>query len=192
MKKILSLEKNVFFVAYLIALYVLITIDFVVSDRYLEQGIYRSLHIWETFVISIILALIISVFHYIKHKKTYQGICFQVIEKYAIKDQYERFMAIKECIEKYEYLGKRNLKRNVYVIEASIERDQTYSVVFPIMITVVSALFIEKEIIPITSPVVMLLISLLVLKVVEMLSIIPRNAFIKKVVECIKNERKLQ
>ena len=60
------------------------------------------------------------------------------------------------------------------------------------MTTIVTALFIEKEIVPITSPVVMILITLLVLEVVEISSIIPRNAFIKKVVECIKKEHNLQ
>lgn len=191
-KRFWLMEKNVLFRSYVILIYTLITVDDVVRSTYIEQGIYIKNYTGLCFVISIILAFIISLVDYALRKKIIEGICFQVIEEYSIKEQYERFLAIKKCIERFKYQNRCNLKRNVYVIEAAIERDQTYSIVFPLMITILTTLFIEKEIIPITSPIAMIMITLLVLVVLDIIFIIPRNAFIKKVIECIKKEHGLQ
>lgn len=191
-EKFLIIEKNVLIVSYIVLIYTLTSVNYVISRIYIEEGIYIKIYGVELFVISIISAIVMALLDYIKRKEIAKGICFQVIEKYGIRDQYERFLAVKKCIESFEKNGKRNIRRNVYVIEASIERDQAYSVVFPLIITITTAIFIEKELISITSPVSMIMITLVALSVVEIVSIIPRNAFIKKVVECIKKEHKIE
>lgn len=189
-KRFWMIEKNIFIISYVITIYTLIAIGYFVSDLIIEY-ISARMEIFIIFSLTIIISFVVSLIDYIKRKEVAKGICYQVLEKCAIRDQYERFLAIKKCIETYKRHGKCNIRRNIYVIEASIERDQAYTVVFPLIITIVTALFIEKEIISILSPVSLMLFSFLVLSVKEIITIIPRNAFIKKVVECIRKENNL-
>ena len=188
-KRFFMLEKNVFFVCYIIVIYMIITLD---NIAFMKNEKYVPINVILMYIVSILVAFIVALIDYHRRKEIIDGICFQVIEKYKIKDQYERFLAIKFCIETYETKEKQhNVEMNVNVIEASIERDQAYSVAYPLMITITTALFIDKEIIPVTSPLSMVLLTLLALAVIELVMIIPRNAFIKKVVESIKREKNL-
>lgn len=191
-KQFIYVEKNTLNISYITIIYVLSAVSSFVIDELVKSGFNMLKYIVSVFVITILLSIIISIIDYTKRKETVTGLCFQVVKKYRIRDQYERFLAIKKCIETYEKYNKHNVKRNIYVVEASLERDQAYSVVFPILITVITAIFVEKEILPITSPFTMFLITVVILSVVEIVCIIPRNAFIKKVLEYTKKEHKIE
>lgn len=192
-KQIFELEKKMFVTYYIIAIYTIITIYDITCTKALEQGVYMKMNVPLIFVGAIVVALLFVLYDYHKKKGIMNGICFIVLQKYKIKEQYERFVTIKQCIETFEDEdGNCDIWMNVNVIQASIERDQAYSVVYPLMITIVTALFIDKEIIPVTSPLSMILITLVAFAVIELVMIIPRNAFIKRVVECIKKEQKYE
>ncbi len=189
-KRFWMIEKKTFVISYVITIYILIAISYFVSDLIIEY-ISAGMEIFIIISLTIIIPVVVSLIDYIKSKEVAKGICFQVLEKCAIRDQYERFLAIKKCIETYKRHGKCKIQRNIYVIEASIEHDQAYSVVFPLILTIVTALFMEKEIISFYSPVSLMIFLVLLFAVIEIITIIPRNAFIKKVVEFIRKENNL-
>lgn len=191
-KRFLKIEKNILILSYILIIYTIIAIDSFTGVISKQTGKKIIVYIILMFAITFVFSLFIAFIDYRKKKELTKGICFKVLEKYEIKEQYARFLAIKKCIENYKIEGKKcNIKENVYVIEASIERDQAYSVVFPLMMTIIIALFIDKETIPMYSPIWMIMISLMAFAVIELVHIIPRNAFIKKVVEYIKKEHKI-
>ena len=80
------------------------------------------------------------------------------------------------------------MNSNIGVIEAAIEHDQARSVIYPVFITIISVFFYETDMISINSILGLFLVTIIVLSMLELVRQIPRNAFIKKVIENIKEE----
>ena len=189
-KRFLVYERIKLIEIYLCSIYVGIFLYEILSLNYLEYIVKYSIEILLIlFGASVFLSFLVAIIHYCMNQKLVNGICFKVLEEYKFREQYERFLAIKKCIKTFTYNSEKcDVKTNISVIEAAIEHDQAYSVLFPILTTIISVLFFEKDIFSITSPILWLITSLLVVSSVNLLYQIPRNAFIKKVIENIKEE----
>lgn len=143
----------------------------------------------------VVFPLVIVVIHYIFSKEIRNGLWISLMEQYEILEDYKRFVGIKDCVKNYKYTidnqETEDVLTNVNVVEAIIEREKTYSVLVPILITTVTALFIENEIFA-NNIILILLFSLLILVLLkELISQLPKYAFIKKVVASIREEIKV-
>lgn len=148
----------------------------------------------DIFVVLLLLAsllgsTVLTVMDLIIHPEIINSLCYKVVEKCQIREQYQRYLEIKECIETHNNSkGECDLETNIAVIEAAIEHDQAHSIVVPIFITATTAIFFENEQISVLSVGGSFLAILMILLIMALVKQIPRNAFIKKVVEKIKEE----
>lgn len=134
---------------------------------------------------AIITVTMFSVF--CRQKDVINGICFSVLEKCRIREQYKRFIEIKKCIETYkDEHGKCEIKTNVNVIAASIAFDSAKCIVYPILLTAIAF------VIPDSDNLVLIRMIIGIPTICALWSFarsISRNAFIKKVIECINDEQ---
>lgn len=144
----------------------------------------------------LVIPLPIVVIHYIINKDIRNGLWIRVMELYEIKEEYNRFVGIKECIKNYKYtVNNKEIKdvlTNINVIEASIERDNTFSVLAPIFLTVFTVIFIDNNKFSFDILVLLPIIALIFLAIIELINQLPKNAFIKKVVASIREDIKVE
>lgn len=140
-------------------------------------------------IISLLGSLVITITELLINPQIINSLCYKVIEKNQIKEQYQRFLEIRKCIVTHKNSeGKCDIETNIGVIEAAIEHDQAQSIVVPIFVTAITAVFFETGQISVLSIGGSFIAILIILLVVELVRQIPRNAFIKKAIEKIKEE----
>lgn len=142
---------------------------------------------WSTyFVLYVVTGLVTSIVIYVCYRVTGQninGLSYHVLIK---KDQYDRFIAVKKYVETYEHeAGKCNKKTNLRVVTAAIEFDQAQCIVMPIIFTGIAFVIPNSE----SGLTLRMMIGApLLLALCELMYVIPRNAFIKRVIESINEE----
>lgn len=190
-KKFVGMYRQYIVVCYIFVLYILIFLyDFAfgLEGNHFSKIINPIFILTTFYVISAIFTVIIYLFTYYHLKKDIiNGICFRVLEKCQIKEQYKRFIEIKKCIETYKNEhGKCEIKTNVNVIAASIAYDSAKCIVYPILLTAIAFVIPDSDNL-------MLIRIMLGLPMIYALLLfahgISRNAFIKKVIECISDEQ---
>lgn len=188
-KKYFVVYKQSILVCYISVLYMLIFLyEFVLEwkgnffDKFIDPFIVLILF----YILSAIITVtMFSVF--CRRKDVINGICFSVLEKCRIREQYKRFIEIKKCIETYknEY-GKCEIKTNVNVIAASIAYDNAKCIVYPILMTAIAFVISDSD----DLMLIRIMIGLpMLLALWSFAHSISRNAFIKKVIECISDEQ---
>lgn len=184
------LRKEVLITYFIIILYTGAFILYIL--KYLNVGIIvENMHWFFVFllVVSVLGSIGLTIKELVTNPEIINSLCYKVIEKCQIKEQYKRYLEIKECIETYNNSEEKcDLETNIAVIEAAIEYDQAHSIVVPIFITATTAIFFENGQIPVLSIGGSFLAILMILLIMALVKQIPRNAFIKKVVEKIKEE----
>lgn len=175
------------FILYLSMFLYYLVIDQLIISKKLERVPSFTFSLMILYFIPAIITFISCIAIYQSVKKIINCLCYSVLLKCQIKEQYKRFEEIKKCIETFENeSGKCDIKTNLNVISASIAFDRAKCVVYPILLTA-SALVIpdSDELIQMR-----LIIGLpLLLAMWEFARGISRNAFIKKVIECISEEQ---
>lgn len=190
MKTFIKLYRRVFGGVYIAVLYFLILVHASLLEWLFENKVNWLINSWSTyFVLYVVAGLITSIVIYVWHKVTDQninGLCYQVLIKCEIKDQYDRFIAVKECVETYEHeAGKCNKNTNLRVVTAAIEFDQAQCIVMPIMLTGIAFVIPNSE----NGLMLRMMIGApLLFALCELMYVIPRNAFIKRVIESINEE----
>ena len=177
-------------VKYIIILYICMGVIYLAGPYYMNIVLNHFDGIMYVVMgIVLLISFAITFWEYKKKEDITNGICFRVLEKCEVKEQYKRYTEIKKCIETYKNAdGICDLNSNIGVIEAAIEHDQARSVIYPVFITIISVFFYETDMISINSILGLFLVTIIVLSMLELVRQIPRNAFIKKVIENIKEE----
>ena len=149
--------------------------------------------ILPVYLISIAVFIVTIIYAYRKDKDYFERLYFKVATEYKIRDDYTNYVAMRDAVISYNYKGKVDIKQNIEVIQASLDRDQAYNIYWSVLLTAVGVLagiLQGKNMLDNFYAVTIYLLTL----VVYMLSAIkiPRNSFIKKVVEDIdvNNESK--
>ena len=136
------------------------------------------------FVLATIVALVVSIYRYVTGIKYFSSICYLVLEKYKIEDQYDRCYAIRECVQNYRNSeDKIDVSMNVTTLEASIAHDETFGIILPMVLSALTLFFSKAD------PIFLLHLALwMFVLIANLLYMLPRNAFIKKVLTRIKEK----
>lgn len=188
--KFFCLRKTLLITYFIVILYVGAFVLYVLKHMNIDT-IVKNMDIFIVLLIlvSLLGSMGLTVMDLLIHPEIMNSLCYKVIEKCQIREQYQRYLEIKECIERHNNSkGECDLETNIAVIEAAIEYDQAHSIVVPIFITATTAIFFENGQIPVLSIGGSFLAILMILLIMALVKQIPRNAFIKKVVEKIKEE----
>ena len=139
------------------------------------------------YFVSAIITFISCIVIYHRIKNIMNGLCYIVLLKCQIKEQYKRFEEIKKCIEIFiNESGKCDIKTNVNVISASIAFDNAKCIVYPILLTAATLVIPDSD----ELVLMRLIIGLpLFYAMWEFACSISRNAFIKKVIFTLKSSR---
>ncbi|MBO5097677.1 MAG: hypothetical protein J6B96_05110 [Agathobacter sp.] len=190
MKKILIMEKIRYYLFLIISMFIL-SIYVALSADGIVPVIETSL-VCFMLIGCLVIPLLFVIIHYIVNKDIRNGIWVSVAELYEIKEEYNRFWSIKECIKNYKHIVNNqeinDVSMNINVIEAAIERDNTFSILTPILITVFTAVFIENDRVILEPFIYLLIIALIFTFLIDLGFQLPKNAFIKKVVINIREE----
>ena len=190
-KDFFTLNQSMIVILFLVVLYVSTFLySFVIEQLIINNKLERIpsdiINLTILYIVSAIITFIFCIVIYHRVKNIMKGLCYNVLLKCKIKEQYKRFEEIKKCIETFENeSGKCDVKTNVNVISASIAFDSAKCIVYPILLTAATLVIPDSD--ELMS--IRLIIGFpLFYAVMEYARGISRNAFIKKVIECISEE----
>lgn len=142
--------------------------------------------IWMILLTSVTLLVVTIVVAYKKNKNYFEQLYTIVCMNYKIRDEYKNYVEIKDIILKYRFDGKVDVKRNIAVVQAAIERDKAYSIFWSALLTVFGVLlgagYGDNSLL---SMEISMMYLILILMYMEVGRVIPRNSFIKKVLDSI-------
>ncbi|MGN0338405.1 MAG: hypothetical protein ACI4EE_13010 [Lachnospiraceae bacterium] len=147
-----------------------------------------SMPIWMIVLLSGALTVLSTIVIYLHNKDYFEQLYNKVCRSYKGRDDYKNFVEIKEIIMTYEFNGKKDVKRNVAVIQASIERDNAFTVFWSALLTifgVILGIVYGKDSYSYWYTTMYLILFAVYLKMGRN---IPRNSFIKKVLDTIVDE----
>lgn len=151
-----------------------------VSIFFLIVGIFQE---WKMIVFSCALTLLFTIIAYLKNRDYFEQLYVKVCMSYKIRDEYKNFVEIKKIINTYEFNGELDVKQNIAVIQASIERDKSNSVFWSAILTacsVILGIIYGKDILTNWYMVIYLILFIVYMKIGMN---IPRNSFISKVLD---------
>lgn len=188
LKRFFILFRSYMIASYIIVLYGLMILYYFIYSDMLDNHIIKEIPNSPTVMLvlytaSAVFNLVFYLFVYHMEKDMLNGLCYQVIEKCAERDQYKRFEEIKRCIETFRNdRDECDVKKNMNVLSSALAYDDAKSIAYPIIASVV------KLAAP-NDGVGWFFGGILIVTFCFFAYRLSRNAFIKKVIECIRDER---
>ena len=148
--------------------------------------IFKIFKIVPMVLLAIALTFGIIVYGYLNNKDYFKRLYVKVCIEYKIRDEYKNYSEIKKIIETYMFEGQLNVKQNIAVIEAAIEKEKAFNIFYSALLTICGAIIgvVYGENIFINLQ-MMIIYVLLFLIYYIVGSNIPRSAFIRMVIDSI-------
>ena len=162
-----------------------INILFVINFTVAEFIFFRA-GIITVLIVSTGLTVGITIYTYRKNNDYFEQLYVKACMGYKIRDEYKNYIEIRETILTYQFNGQLNIKQNIEVLQAAIEKDKAYSLICSALLTVYGVMFGviygHDELMNMQMIIVYLI---LFLTYMEASRRIPKNTFIKKVADGI-------
>lgn len=174
-----------FCVSMITDIFVLFTFSMIaVEIFFVICGIYSM---WALLLISIALTVIMTIYVYSKNKDYFEQLYTMVCMTYKIGDEYKIYTKIKKIILTYKFNDKVDVKQNISVIQAALERDNAHSIFYSALLTIFGVILgvVNGEDSLLNMEMIVVYLMLIVMYI-NAGRTIPRNSFIKKVIDTIE------